>query len=242
MAASLMLECKSLHIHGGLPRTGVMNWSMKSKPKLCNITHGQEWRCKLKHSPLNSWVYSYRILACFYGYTQQNYGDNIAAAYYILSLKGGFRFAGQSEWFRSDRRGKFSWDFMNHRDTSIEEVDVGNTLINYTGLENLVKQRGLRTLSVSGCAEVDDWFLSRLYIFQDTLEELDISNCPRISVGGLAALQKLRGLRRLNVSSLPRLQNPGLVAILLEEMLPHCHVTAVGYDHSLIYSPTQTDG
>uniref|UniRef100_A0A674CRX5 Distal membrane-arm assembly complex protein 2 n=1 Tax=Salmo trutta TaxID=8032 RepID=A0A674CRX5_SALTR len=137
-------------------------------------------------------------------------------------------FAGQSEWFRSDRRGKFNWDFMNHRDTSIEEVDVSNTLINYTGLENLVKQRGLRTLSVSGCAEVDDWFLSRLHIFQDTLEELDISNCPRISVGGLAALQKLRGLRRLDVSSLPRLQNPGLIAILLEEMLPHCHVTAVG--------------
>eukprot|EP00063_Salmo_salar_P094582 XP_014069417.1 PREDICTED: ATP synthase subunit s-like protein isoform X3 [Salmo salar] len=169
----------------------------------------------------------------FYGYTQQNYGDNIAAAYYILSLKGGFRFAGQSEWFRSDRRGKFNWDFMNHRDTSIEEVDVSNTLINYTGLENLVKQRGLRTLSVSGCAEVDDWFLSRLHIFQDTLEVLDISNCPRISVGGLAALQKLRGLRRLDVSSLPRLQNPGLIAILLEEMLPHCHVTAVGNTLSL---------
>uniref|UniRef100_A0A8C7HK33 Distal membrane arm assembly component 2 n=1 Tax=Oncorhynchus kisutch TaxID=8019 RepID=A0A8C7HK33_ONCKI len=110
----------------------------------------------------------------------------------LLSWSSWFKNRGQSEWFRSDRRGKFSWDFMNHRDTSIEEVDVGNTLINYTGLENLVKQRGLRTLSVSGCAEVDDWFLSRLYIFQDTLEELDISNCPRISVGGLAALQKLR--------------------------------------------------
>nr|XP_046149425.1 distal membrane-arm assembly complex protein 2-like [Oncorhynchus gorbuscha] len=73
----------------------------------------------------------------FYGYTQQNYGDNVAAAYYILSLKGGFRFARQSEWFRSDRRGKFSWDFKNCQDSAIEEMDVSNTLINYTGLENV---------------------------------------------------------------------------------------------------------
>ena len=40
-----------------------------------------------------------------------------------------------------------------------------------------------------------------------------------------------RNLRRLDVSALPRLQSPGLVVILLEEMLPHCHVTAAGYDH-----------
>ena len=43
----------------------------------------------------------------------------------------------------------------------------------------------------------------------------------------------LRGLRRLDVSSLPRLASPGLVVILLEEMLPLCQVTATGYDLSL---------
>lgn len=41
-----------------------------------------------------------------------------------------------------------------------------------------------------------------------------------------------RGLRRLNVSSLPKLRDPGLVIILLEEMLPLCEVTAMGYDLS----------
>uniref|UniRef100_A0A3P8YVB8 Uncharacterized protein n=1 Tax=Esox lucius TaxID=8010 RepID=A0A3P8YVB8_ESOLU len=128
----------------------------------------------------------------FYGYTQENFGDNVAAAFYILSLRGGFRFAGQSEWFRSNKRGKFSWDFINQRDATIEEVDASNTLINYTGLENLVKQKSLRTLSLCGCVEVDDWFLSRLHVFQDTLEELDISHCPQITVGGLASLRNLR--------------------------------------------------
>ncbi|KAL0972791.1 hypothetical protein UPYG_G00194810 [Umbra pygmaea] len=177
----------------------------------------------------------------FYGYTQKNFGDNIATAFYVLSLKGGFRFAGQSEWFRSDKRGKFNWDFMNHRDSPVEEVDVSNTLINYTGLDNLVKQKCLRTLSLSGCTQVDDWFLSRLHVFQDTLEELDISHCPQITEGGLAALKNLRVLRRLDVSQLPRIQNPGLVVILLEEMLPQCQVTAAGFDHCLMDRHTQSD-
>lgn len=42
-----------------------------------------------------------------------------------------------------------------------------------------------------------------------------------------------RRLRRLDVSSLPRISNPGLVIILLEEMLPQCYITATGYDLSL---------
>ncbi|KAM7399697.1 hypothetical protein PAMP_018945 [Pampus punctatissimus] len=169
----------------------------------------------------------------YYGYTQRYYGADTAAAYYILSLNGGFRFVGQPTWFRADQRGKFSWDFLNHKNTPLEEVDMSYTVINYTGLGNLEEQRSLRTLSFRGCSEVDDWFLSRLHVFQDSLEELDISHCPRITTGGLAALRNLKGLRRLDISSLPGISNPGLVVILLEEMLPQCLITATGYDHSL---------
>lgn len=94
---------------------------------------------------------------------------------------------------------------------------MSHTLINYTGLSNLgnrlqltyssvfahIKhrdffvlisegQRSLRRLSLQGCPEVDDWFLARLHIFQDTLEELDISHCPHITIGGLPALRNLK--------------------------------------------------
>uniref|UniRef100_A0A667YCM2 Distal membrane-arm assembly complex protein 2 n=1 Tax=Myripristis murdjan TaxID=586833 RepID=A0A667YCM2_9TELE len=169
----------------------------------------------------------------YFGYTLRFYGPNVAAAYYILSLKGGFRYAGQTEWFRTDQRGNFSWDFINHKDSPLEEVDMSHTDINYTGLGNLEGQRSLRSLSLRGCTEVDDWFLSRLHVFQDSLEELDISHCPGITTGGLVALRNLKGLRRLDVSSLSRISTPGLVIILLEEMLPHCQITATGYDHSL---------
>ncbi|KAI1894059.1 hypothetical protein AGOR_G00130090 [Albula goreensis] len=170
----------------------------------------------------------------YYGYTQFHCGDNVASAYFILSMRGAFRFAGQSEWFRPNARGKFSWDFRNFPEEPIEEVDMSGTQMNYVGLDNLVNQRVLRSLSVRGCPEVDDWFLSRLHIFQDSLEELDLSHCPRITVGGLASLHRLRKLQRLDLSSLPRLQNPGQVRILLEEVLPHCQVSGVEYSQGLL--------
>ncbi|KAM9358633.1 distal membrane-arm assembly complex protein 2 [Symphorus nematophorus] len=169
----------------------------------------------------------------YYGYTQRFYGPNIAAAYFILSMKGGFRYVGQSQWFCADQRGKFNWDFLDHKDSALEEVNMSYTLINYRGLGNLEGQRSVRTLSLRGCPEVDDWFLARLHMLQDSLEELDISHCPRITTGGLAALRNLKGLRRLDVSSLPGISCPGLAIILLEEMLPQCHITATGYDLSL---------
>lgn len=166
----------------------------------------------------------------YYGYTHRFYGPDVACAHFILSLGGGFRYVGQPEWFRSDCRGKFTWDFLNHKDTPLEEVDMSKTVINYTGLFNLEKQRNLRVLKLQGCPEVDDWFLAKLHMFQDSLEELDISRCPRITAGGLAALRNLKGLKHLNVSSLPKISSPGLVIILLEEMLPQCQIIADGYN------------
>lgn len=47
------------------------------------------------------------------------------------------RFVGQTEWFSADQRGKFSWDFLNHKDALLEEVNLNYTLINHRGLSNL---------------------------------------------------------------------------------------------------------
>ncbi|XP_043114758.1 distal membrane-arm assembly complex protein 2 [Puntigrus tetrazona] len=184
----------------------------------------------------NNWLRSQAVKRknSLFGYTQKNFGNNVAAAYYILTIRGSLRFAGQSEWFRPSSRGRFSYDFMSTPDAQIEEVDLSGTLINNNGLENLVEQDKLQTLSLRGCPEVDDWFLARLHVFAESLVELDLSRCPRITVGGLAALQNLRKLERLDISELPLLQNPGLVRILLEEMLPHCQVTGAEYKQGLI--------
>lgn len=188
------------------------------------------WHSKFKQRGI-------RTKNAYFAYTEKHYGPHVAAAYFTLKLKGGFRYCGHSDWFRAD---KFNWDFLNYKDSPLEEIDLSYTVINYEGLGNFEAQKSLRTLSLRGCPEVDDWFLSRLHIFQDSLEELDISHCPKITIGGLAALRNLKGLRRLDVSSLPAILNPGLVVILLEEMLPNCHITANGYEFDL--SAKQAEG
>lgn len=48
-----------------------------------------------------------------------------------------------------------------------------------------------------------------------------------------------RKLQRLDISGLARLQSPGLVRILLEEMLPHCQVTGAEYEQGLIQPDTR---
>lgn len=173
----------------------------------------------------------------YFGYVQKRYGAQIGAAYYILAIKGSFRFAGQSQWFRPDSTGMFS--FMRSPHGQIEEVDLSGTLINHNGLGNLISQNKLKTLSFRGCPEVDDWFLASLHVFGDSLVELDLSDCTHVTVGGLAALQNLRKLKRLDISGLPRLQCPGLVRILLEEMLPHCQVIGVESEQGMIQPERQ---
>lgn len=54
-----------------------------------------------------------------------------------------------------------------------------------------------------------------------------------------APVSVCRKLRRLDVSSLPRLENPGLARILLEEMLPFCEVSGAEYEQGLIQTPEQ---
>lgn len=50
-----------------------------------------------------------------------------------------------------------------------------------------------------------------------------------------------RGLRYLDISSLPRISSPGLVVILLEEMLPQCHIVATGYDLSMFQDTVEDE-
>ncbi|XP_058860787.1 distal membrane-arm assembly complex protein 2 isoform X2 [Acipenser ruthenus] len=157
-----------------------------------------------------------------------------SAALKLWNLRRKNAFSGQSDWIRPNSRGRFSWDFMEFRDVPIEEVDASGTEINYRGLDNLAPLSSLRSLSLSHCPHVDDWFLARLHVFSQSLEELSVSGCPLVTERGLATLHHLQGLRRLSVSSLPRLSNPGLVRILLEEALPGCEITGAEYHEGLI--------
>uniref|UniRef100_A0A8C4TZ13 Uncharacterized protein n=1 Tax=Falco tinnunculus TaxID=100819 RepID=A0A8C4TZ13_FALTI len=43
----------------------------------------------------------------------------------------------------------------------------------------------LQHLDLSGCPHLDDWALGRLHVFGDSLRELSVSRCPRITERGL---------------------------------------------------------
>lgn len=55
-----------------------------------------------------------------------------------------------------------------------------------------VALKELQSLWLQRCPHVDDWCLSRLYQLADSLQELSLAGCPRISERGLACLHHLQ--------------------------------------------------
>ncbi|XP_039366564.1 distal membrane-arm assembly complex protein 2 isoform X2 [Mauremys reevesii] len=193
--------------------------------RLCNryydIEYLVNWSAKLPSKNL-------RRKNAYYRYTKDLYGDNAATAFFVLTHRGRVRFQGQETWFCVDQRGKFSFDFLQLRDVPVVAIDLAGSVLNYDGVDNLVKLTALQSLDLSRCPHVDDWTLSRLHVFKDSLEELSLAGCPQVTERGLACLHQLEHLRRLDLSHLPSVPVPGLVRILVEEMLPRCEVVGLG--------------
>ncbi|XP_053330135.1 distal membrane-arm assembly complex protein 2 [Spea bombifrons] len=180
------------------------------------------WSIRFKH-------WNLRRKNAHYAYTERLYGRHVAAAYYTLSQGGAVRFQGHSDWLRPDRKGRFSWDFLQNRNVPVECVDLSRSPITYRGLDNIVPVAELRELHLRGCPHLDDWALSRLHVFKDSLEVLSVASCPRVTERGLSTLHHLQRLRYLDVSDLPAVQNKGLMRILLEEALPRCDIIGMDY-------------
>ncbi|XP_075773943.1 distal membrane-arm assembly complex protein 2 isoform X2 [Pelodiscus sinensis] len=151
-----------------------------------------------------------------------------SAKLHFKNLRRKNAFQGQERWFRAERHGTFNSDFLQFRDVPVEAIDLAGSVVNYHGLDNLVKLTALKSLDLSRCPNVDEWALSRLHVFAETLEELSLAGCPQVTERGLACLQQLENLRRLDLSHLPAVPCQGLLRILVEEMLPGCEV--VGLD------------
>ncbi|KAM9258649.1 LOW QUALITY PROTEIN: distal membrane-arm assembly complex protein 2 [Morus bassanus] len=157
----------------------------------------------------------------YLSFLSDTYGDNVAAAVFTLSCGGGVRFEGQEHWIRP--QGRWRPEVLRLRDVPVVALDLSGSPVTYNGLDNLVPLTQLQHLDLSGCPYLDDWALGRLHVFRDSLRELSVARCPRVTERGLATLHHLRELRRLDVAGV-RVPSPGLVRILLEEMLPGCQV------------------
>ncbi|XP_063793912.1 distal membrane-arm assembly complex protein 2-like isoform X5 [Pseudophryne corroboree] len=165
-------------------------------------------------------------------YTGELYGKNAAAAHYILTNEGAVRFKGHTQWYQH-KGGRFSWDFLQHKDLPVECVDLSGSTVDYLCLSNIVSLHDLRYLNLSRCPYIDDWALSRLHAFQDSLEVLSLAGCPRVTERGLATLHHLQHLKHLDLTDLPSVNNKGLIRILLEEVIPACEIVGIEYTDGL---------
>ncbi|KAL5008275.1 hypothetical protein ScPMuIL_013856 [Solemya velum] len=154
-------------------------------------------------------------------------GPDLAAAHFIVARHGAVKFLGREKWFRRDKSGAYYIPNRRVDGLQVEAIDASGTELMYVGLDNLVDLECLRYLSVSNCQLIDDWCLSRLHMFSETLEFLDVSGCPQVTERGLACLHHLRKLKGLNIANLPKIANKELVTLYLEEMLPDCTVIGV---------------
>ncbi|KAM9590898.1 distal membrane-arm assembly complex protein 2-like [Morphnus guianensis] len=140
------------------------------------------------------------------------------------------RFEGQEHWIRLES----CWrpEVLHLHDVPVVALDLSSSPLTYDGLDNLVPLTWLQHLDLSGCPHLDNWALGQLHIFGDSLRELSVARCPHVTERGLATLHHLQELWCLDVAG-ARAPSPGLVCILLEEMLLGCQILGMDLGDSV---------
>ncbi|GIX76632.1 distal membrane-arm assembly complex protein 2 [Caerostris extrusa] len=141
-------------------------------------------------------------------------GPDLATTHFITARYGKIKLKGNEEWLTIDdlKSGKIPPTYVPG--FCVEEIDASNIVLCYEGFENLCHLSGLKKLILRDCPFVDDWCLNRSYIFQDTLEYLDISGCQNVSERGICTLYVLKKLKTLVIHDTPNIQNKELVCLL----------------------------
>jgi len=103
----------------------------------------------------------------------------------------------------------------------IEAVDMRFSLINYEGLDKFNGLKELRYLNLQGCRFIDDWAMTRLHPFSDTLEYLDLSE-TRITLRGFNYIHLMKSLKYLNLSNMVDITDEEMLEIIpmLRAVLP----------------------
>ncbi|KFM74978.1 hypothetical protein X975_20039, partial [Stegodyphus mimosarum] len=157
-------------------------------------------------------------------------GPDLAVTHFIAYRGGKIKFKGKDSWATIDHIRSGEVPCKYEPGYFVEELDASGLSICYEGFENLSDLICLKKLYLRNCPNVDDWCLSRSYLFENSLEYLDISGCHNVTERGICALHALKNLRTLVLNDTPNIGNKELVSLLLQEIIPKCQVIGVNYE------------
>lgn len=150
-------------------------------------------------------------------------GPELAVSHFLLARGGAVKFENDDKWHRKENE-KIFLPRNRVEGLYVEAICADNTDLMYEGLVNFVDLEKVRYLSLKNCQYIDDFCLDRLHIMAGTLEFLDLSGCLNITERGLATLHKLEKLEALVLQDLKLTREMELVTVMLQEVLPKCHV------------------
>ncbi|KAG8235025.1 hypothetical protein J437_LFUL015076 [Ladona fulva] len=157
-------------------------------------------------------------------------GNDLSAAHFVVFRNGAIKFYGKEEWIRKDEDEEYDLPEKFDPMLCVEAIDASKMSLHYDGLINLINLKRLKWLSFAGCPNIDNWCLDRVSgHFQDTLEYLDITDCPKISAMGLGCLYRMTNLKKLLVSNPNDDKNFELSCLMLEDVLPNLEIVGIKY-------------
>jgi len=157
-------------------------------------------------------------------------GPELAAATFLVHRGAAVKFHEFDEWVVKDKDDLYKLPREQAEGYTLEAIDMGGFNIIASGFDNLAGLENLKSLTLRNVATMDDWCLDLVSsLFYNTLEYLDISNCPKITERSLGVMHRFRKLKTLEFQQMPGVKNPELMTILLEEALPDCDVQGVDY-------------
>ncbi|XP_057365246.1 distal membrane-arm assembly complex protein 2-like [Daphnia carinata] len=171
-------------------------------------------------------------------------GPELATAHFLCYRGGKVRFHGQEDWITQDPDSDTLTSLPKFYVGSykVEAADCSKMTLIYEGLENMKKMENLKWLSLESCPYIDDWCLDRISgEYGDTLEYLDIRNCPLVTDKGIASLSKMKKLKTLILGGHPEAKNLELVCLMLEDILPEITIRGIVYCDTSLLKPNEAN-
>ncbi|XP_042241409.1 distal membrane-arm assembly complex protein 2-like isoform X2 [Homarus americanus] len=214
---------------------GIFHHFVPSTGLNLNLIHALQKGIDLRPSAIKEW---YKNLRQKINVADQSFkedrvavlGFDLAAAHFLVHRGGKVRFKNATIWNQKDENEEYELSRHYIPNIFVEEIDASGVDLIYEGLESMRNLQHLKWLSVANCSNIDDWCIDRICCqYSNSLEHLDISNCPKVTERGITALARLRRLQNLQLNGLDGIKNIKLLCLLLEDVLPNLQIEGIQY-------------